>query len=173
MASHKRVTLLRHAKAQVQGASGTDRERPLAERGERDAPLMGRRLRDCGARPSLVLTSPATRALQTARLVCREIGYPLEFLQREAELYLASPEDILRVIARQDNAFNDILVCGHNPGLTDLANHLTGARIDNIPTCGLVVIEAAISEWCELSRGGKLRAFDTPKAQGPDGATLP
>ena len=94
-------------------------------------------------RPSLILTSPAIRALQTAKLVAREIGYPLEFLQREAELYLASPDEILAVLARQDDSFNDIIVCGHNPGMTDLANKLTGADIDNVPTCGIVVIEAA------------------------------
>lgn len=124
---------------------------------------MGRRLRDSGARPSLLVTSPAVRALQTARLVAQEIGYPLEFLQREADLYLATPDEILQVIARQDNAFNDILICGHNPGLTDLANRLTGARIDNVPTCGMVVIESAAKDWHDLKRGGTLARFDYPK----------
>lgn len=139
-----------------------DRERPLNERGQHDAQLMGQRLHRAGARPSLVLTSPAARALQTARLVAREIGYPLEFLQREAELYLGSPHDILDVVARQDDTFNDIIICGHNPGLTDLLNELTGARIDNIPTCGLAVIEASAAHWREL-RKGLLTRFDYPK----------
>lgn len=163
MRAVKRITLLRHAKASPGGHSLPDRERPLNERGERDAPMMGRRLRSAGARPSLVLTSPATRALQTARLVAHEIGYPHEFLQREADLYLASPAEILQVLSRQDDSFNDLLVCGHNPGLTDLANQLTGARIDNIPTCGLAVIEAPIRTWSELSAGGTLLRFDFPR----------
>ena len=125
--------------------------------------MMGRRLRVSGVRPSLILTSPALRALHTARLIAEAIGYPLEFLQRETDLYLASPEDILRVLARQDNTFNDIIVCGHNPGLTDLVSKLTRAEIDNIPTCGLVVIEAEIPEWRQLTRGGTLVTFDYPK----------
>lgn len=165
MATAKRITLLRHAKAVADEPSLPDRDRPLTSRGRHDAPLMGQRLRDAGARPSLILTSPAIRALQTAKLIAREIDYPLEFLQREADLYLASPGDILRVVARQDDSFNDIIVCGHNPGLTDLANRLTGAGIDNIPTCGIVVIEADIREWRQLKRGGKLIAFDCPKQQ--------
>jgi phosphohistidine phosphatase len=164
VATVKRLTLLRHAKAEPDSGAKPDRERALAPRGLGDAPRMGRRLREGGARPSLIITSPAKRALQTARLVATELGYPREFLQREAELYLAAPDAILAVLARQDNAFNDVLVCGHNPGLTDLANELTGARIDNLPTCGVVVIEAEIHGWEGLGRNcGRLLAFDYPK----------
>jgi phosphohistidine phosphatase len=163
MRTTKRVTLLRHAKARADDSSMPDRQRPLNDRGERDAPMMGRRLRVSGVRPSLIITSPALRALHTARLIAEAIGYPLEFLQRESDLYLASPDDILRVLTQQDNAFNDIIVCGHNPGLTELASKLTGVEIDNIPTCGLVVVEAEISEWGQLRRGGTLVTFDYPK----------
>lgn len=167
VAATKRLTLLRHAKAEPDSGSAPDRERPLAPRGLRDAPRMGRRLRESGARPSLIITSPATRALQTARLVAGELGYPLEFLQREAELYLATPDAILGVLARQDDTFNDMLVCGHNPGLTDLANELTGSSIDNLPTCGVVVIEADIRNWRDLRlREGRLLHFDYPKRDG-------
>jgi phosphohistidine phosphatase len=160
----KRLTLLRHAKSSWDDPALPDRERPLNPRGQHDAPMMGQRLRARGARPSLIITSPAVRALHTAQLVAREINYPLEFLQREADLYLADPEAILAVIARQDNSFNDILVCGHNPGLTELANLLTGENIDNIPTCGVAVIEADLPEWNDLGRQrGRLVNFDYPK----------
>jgi phosphohistidine phosphatase len=126
-------------------------------------------LRPPGVRPSLIVTSPATRALQTAQLVAREIGYPLEFLQREPDLYLASPQEMLQVIARQDDAFRDILLCGHNPGITELASQLTGAAIDNVPTCGMAVIEARITSWSGLRAGARLCLFDSPKAHGPQG----
>jgi phosphohistidine phosphatase len=161
----KRLTLLRHAKSSWNNASLDDRDRPLNERGERDAPIMGQRLLQKDSRPSLILTSPAKRARQTVRLIAREIGYPIEFLQTEAELYLASPEILLNVIAEQENTFNDIVLCGHNPGITELTNQLTGMAIDNVPTCGMVYIEAEIKAWDELE-GTRctLAAFDYPKA---------
>ncbi len=141
-----------------------DRDRPLNKRGERDAPMMGRRLLQKKTRPSLILTSPAKRARQTARLVAREIGYPIEFLQTEPELYLATPAALLDVIAQQDNTFNDIVVCGHNPGITDLTNQLSGIAIDNVPTCGMVFLEADIAGWDELHKVHcTLAEFDYPK----------
>ncbi|MFW2405950.1 MAG: SixA phosphatase family protein [Gammaproteobacteria bacterium] len=160
----KRVTLLRHAKSSHGDLSLSDHDRPLNHRGERDAPDMGRRLLDHGGRPSLIITSTARRARQTARLVAEAIGYPREFLQSERGLYLASPDAILNVIAGQDNTFNDIVVCGHNPGITELACDLSGTYIDNVPTAGIVILDAAIDRWDELSRARcELVAFDYPK----------
>lgn len=172
MTAVKRLTLLRHASARPQDATTGDRERGLDSTGEQDARWMGRRLRSAGIRPSLILTSPALRALQTARIVARELAYPLEFLQREPALYLASPADLLQLIACQDDTFNDMLVCGHNPGITQLANQLTAAAIDSIPTCGAAIIEAAAAGWPQI-RAGRLLSFVFPDAQrreaGPAG----
>jgi len=160
----RQLTLLRHAKSSWDDAAIDDRDRPLNERGERDAPLMGRRLRARGARPALILASPALRARRTAQIIAREIDYPREFLQREDELYLASPDQIVAVVARQDSSFRDIIVCGHNPGLTDLANRLTGAGIDNIPTTGMAVIELDLDRWDDLAGAqGDLLLFDYPR----------
>lgn len=125
---------------------------------------MGRRLKARGARPSMILTSPAVRAQRTARLIAEIIGYPVEFLQRESELYLADPDTILAVVARECEACHDVFVCGHNPGMTDLANRLTGSRIDNVPTCGIVTMEADIDGWTESAAAlWQLEYFDYPK----------
>ena len=85
---------------------------------------MGKRIHDHGIRPSLIVTSPAKRAWTTAKIIARELTYPKEFLQREDDLYLASLDRILDVIVAQDNGFNNLMVVGHNPGLTDLVNFL-------------------------------------------------
>ena len=160
----RQLTLLRHAKSSWGDAKLKDRSRPLSERGERDAPMMGQRMLARGARPTLIITSPAVRARQTAQIVAREIGYPQEFLQREEDLYLASPDEIVAVIARQDSSFKDVVVCGHNPGLTELANRLTGAGIDNVPTTGVVVIGLDLKNWADLDGArGELLLFDYPK----------
>ena len=70
--------------------------------------MMGKRLQTRDARPSLILVSPARRARRTAQLIAREIGYPTEFLQPEEELYLASPEQIITVVARQEPSFREL-----------------------------------------------------------------
>jgi len=164
----KRVTLLRHAKSSHHDLAVNDHDRPLNPRGERDAPVMGRRLTRKGGRPTLILTSTAVRARQTARLFAQAIGYPIEFIQSERELYLADPDTILDVVAGQDNAFNDLVVCGHNPGMTELACDLSGTYIDNVPTCGLVMLDAAIDSWDQLGPSRcELIDFDYPKNPSP------
>jgi phosphohistidine phosphatase len=156
----KRITLLRHAEAMPAGER-PDRERPLSERGIHEATTMGWRFRERGARPSLILSSPAARAWQTARLLASAIGYPLEFLQREPELYLAPADAVLKVLSRQENTFGDILLCGHNPGLTELAARMTGEPIEAISTCGLAVVEADTAGWSALMTG-RLVLVDSP-----------
>ena len=126
---------------------------------------MGRRLLTHGVRPSLIVTSPATRARQTAKLLAREIGYPIEFLQTEHSLYLASADSILEVIELQEDTFSDIILVAHNPGITELANRLSGQSIDNVPTCGMLIIEAESDSWSEISNSQrKFIAFDYPKS---------
>ncbi len=162
----KRITLLRHAKSSWKDASLADRDRPLNRRGNKSAPDMGKRLAELGVRPSLLLTSPAKRARETARLIARELNYPLEFIQSESELYLATPETILQVVARQDNGFNDVMLFGHNPGITELANRLGDRNIDNVPTCGMVGIELDVTEWTEIvTADGRTVFFDYPKSR--------
>ncbi len=160
----KRITLLRHAKSSWAQPGLADHDRPLNQRGQRDVPIMGRRLVTRGVRPSLIITSPAKRARQTAKLLAREIGYPIEFLQTEKSLYLADPATILEALGQQDDAFSDIVVCAHNPGITDLTNQLSGQSIDNVPTCGMVTVEAATDSWSKIADSPRtLIAFDYPK----------
>jgi phosphohistidine phosphatase len=160
----RRLTLLRHAKSSWDDATLDDFDRPLNARGQRDAPVMGRRLLARGARPTLILTSPAVRARKTAQIVARELGYPREFLQREPDLYLATPDTILDVVARQDDSFRDILVVGHNPGLTELANRLMDGSLDNLPTCGVMVFGFDLPGWEALpGQTGELLWFDYPR----------
>ena len=160
----KILTLLRHAKSSWDDSGLTDRERPLNGRGKRDAPEMGRRIAAHGIRPSLIITSPAVRARKTAKIVAREIAYPVEFLQREDLLYLASLDNLLDVVVAQDNSFNSLMVVGHNPGLTEFANFLIPGITNNLPTSGVVSVQLETEDW-NLYRQPKaeLLAYDYPK----------
>ena len=165
----KTLSILRHAKSSWSDPSIDDRDRPLNKRGKRDAPLMGRRMTESAIRPSLILSSPATRAWATARTVASEISYPREFLQRDSRLYLASADQIISVLSEQDRGFNSIMIVGHNPGLTDLANRLVPGLTSNVPTCGLVAVELDTDHW-DLSELPPLEllVFDYPKRQQAD-----
>lgn len=160
----KTLTIVRHAKSSWKDSNLSDRKRPLNRRGERDAPLMGKRIVEHGIRPSLIISSPATRAWTTAKIIATEIAYPIEFLQREDDLYLASLNDILDVIAAQDNGFNHLMVVGHNPGLTDVANFLSPGLTHNLPTAGIVSVQIDQDNWDLRERPNtELLIYDYPK----------
>jgi len=160
----KILTLVRHAKSSWNDTTLSDRQRPLNSRGERDAPEMGRRIADHGVRPSLIISSPATRAWTTAKIIAQEISYPTEFLQREDSLYLASLDDLLDVVCTQDNGFNSLMVVGHNPGLTDFANFLSPGLSNNLPTAGVVSVQMDREDWSLYERPEtELLVHDYPK----------
>jgi phosphohistidine phosphatase len=162
----KILTIVRHAKSSWKDTSLPDRKRPLNKRGERDAPVMGKRIHDHNIRPSLIVTSPATRAWTTAKVIARELNYPKEFLQREDLLYLASLERILDVIVSQENGFNSLMVVGHNPGLTDLVNFLQPGLTNNLPTAGVVSVQIDQDDWNLYERPStELLVHDWPKKQ--------
>jgi len=160
----KTLTLVRHAKSSWQHNDLSDRERPLNKRGERDAPVMGKRIVAAGIRPSLIISSPATRAWTTAKIIAQAIGYPREFLQREKGVYLASLNDLLDVLVAQDAEFNNIMLVGHNPGLTEFANYLVPGVTDSLPTAGVVSVELDQADWNLYSRPkAKLLVYEFPK----------
>lgn len=143
----KTLTLVRHAKSSWKDTGLRDRDRPLNKRGQRDAPIMGKRLHDHGIRPSLIVSSPANRAWTTAKIFAKELSYPLEFLQRDDNLYLASVDRILDVVVSQDEGFNSLMIVGHNPGFTDFANFLSPGLTHNLPTAGVVSVSIDQDYW--------------------------
>jgi len=160
----RRITLLRHAKSDWSGPKLDDYDRPLNVRGKRDAPRMGQQLRNRGLHPQLILSSPALRAITTARIVAAELGYEQESIQTDADLYHASPSTILRVLRNRGASCTDVMLVGHNPGLSDLANLIGDTSIDNIPTCGAFSVELYADSWDTLGNvAGHLDWFDYPK----------
>ncbi len=160
----KRLLLLRHAKAVPATDPLVDITRSLAERGERDARRIGERLREQRLHPTLILTSPAARALQTAQIVASAIDYPHERIALERRLYLAEPAAIVEIIAAQDAALETLLVVGHNPGLTDLVHRLLpDFDVDDMPTGAVVGIDYAVA-WSSMDDAtAALSYYDFPK----------
>jgi phosphohistidine phosphatase len=162
----KIITLVRHAKSNWNDTALSDRDRTLNARGERDAPEMGQRIAAHGIRPSLIIASPAVRAWTTAKIIAKEISYPIEFLQRENGLYLASLNDLLDTVMAQDNGFNNLMVVGHNPGLTNFANFLVPGICENLSTAGVVSVQIDREDWSLYEQPEtELLAYDYPKLQ--------
>lgn len=160
----KYLFLNRHAKSDWNHPGLTDFERPLNERGLRDAPDMGERLANRNETIDLIVTSPAVRALSTAKIIAEKINYKKEDIVENRSIYAAAVTDLLKVVNRLNNHYNSVLLFGHNPGFTDFADYLTGAGILNIPTCGICKISFDINDWKEVSaHTGNLEYFDFPK----------
>ena len=160
----KTLTILRHAKSSWSDTSLSDAKRPLNRRGKHDAPMMGERMRAHGIRPSLIVSSPATRAWSTAKIIAEAINYPREFLQKEKSLYLAPLGAILDVVMAQDSGFNNLMIVGHNPGLTDFVDFLVPGLTNNLPTAGVVSVEIEQDDWSLYERpAAKLLVHDWPK----------
>ena len=160
----KLLSLVRHAKSSWKDSHLSDFDRSLNKRGERDAPRMGRRFASVEPPADLILASPARRATRTAQLIAEAIGYAAERISFDRALYLAAPAEMLGVIQGLDDRLAHVALVAHNPGLTDLCEVLASAKIDNVPTCGIVRVSLEVDSWCNVSQGcGTLLDFDYPK----------
>lgn len=160
----KKLFIVRHAKSSWDFPELDDFDRPLNKRGKKNAPEMGKRLAKRGISPQLLIASPAKRAAATARRIAEEISFPKSEILKEPRFYHGTNHDVIEVLKRQDDEIETIMIFGHNPGWTDLTNHLAGSKIYNIPTCGVAEIDFDIHSWAEIdAKKGKLIFFDYPK----------
>jgi phosphohistidine phosphatase len=144
----KQLLILRHAKSDWGNSSLADWQRPLNERGERDAPRVGARLRERSVVPDLIVTSDAIRARTTAEAAAKAADYTHQVVL-EPTLYAASPATILDVVSKLPDTATTAMIVAHNPGLEDFIEQLAGEPVP-LPTAGLVQIEIPIDQWSDL-----------------------
>lgn len=158
------IYLLRHGKSDWDASCGSDRERPLAPRGEKAARTMGHALAVLDEAPTLALASPARRAADTARLAAEAGAW--NAVIGTAPLYDAAPEDVLRVVRGVDDTHERILLAGHEPTWSELVERLTGATV-RFPTAAIARIDVSAARWAEVRPGtGVLVWFLPPRAVG-------
>ena len=159
----KTLVLVRHAKSAWDAPGLADHERPLADRGLRDAPEMGRRLAERGLEPDVIRSSTAVRARTTAELIADALGLAPERLDLDERLYGASPEDILGVVREFDDAIGTAMVVAHDPGMSDLAFALSGT-IEHMPTCAVAEFRFDVGSWPEAVEAEPVETrLDTPR----------
>jgi phosphohistidine phosphatase len=157
--------LIRHAKSSWDNPGLRDFNRPLNERGQRDAPLMAALMVKMGIKPDLIVSSPARRAITTAQFFADAMGIADEDIVRNQDIYEAYPQEILRLISELPESAETVFMFGHNPTFTDVANRFSDDFIENIPTCGIVRIESPADSWRSFYEGNaRVNAQYFPKA---------
>ncbi len=163
----KTLVVVRHAKSSWDDPELPDYDRPLNERGQRDAPRMAKRMKERELTINGMITSGAVRALTTCRVFAEVLGFPENQIKVVKELYHAGDETILNVLkGLKDQPLENelVMIFGHNPGLTEFVNNLVGDDIANIPTTGVACCRLNIRQWNDLAWGcAKLDFFDWPK----------
>jgi phosphohistidine phosphatase len=162
---YKTLFLIRHAKSSWEAAILSDFERPLNERGKKDAPEMAARLKDKKFIINAFVSSPAKRAKKTAELFCEQYEVAEKSIHFIPELYHAHSSTFFNVVAALDDQYNNVAIFSHNPGITEFVNMLTNTvEIDNMPTCGIFGIKVFTHNWADFKAAKKeFLLFDYPK----------
>jgi phosphohistidine phosphatase len=160
----KTLYIVRHAKSSWDDPDLDDFDRPLNERGEKDAPHMGKRLRDKSVNPDVIYSSPAVRAITTATFIAKALDYPVKEIKTDRRLYHADLDVLMEIVHRSDDNHDSIMIAGHNPGLTEFVNNLMEDKISNLPTASVMAIEFDVDTWRGVawSKGHRL-FFEIPK----------
>ncbi|MFK8019172.1 MAG: histidine phosphatase family protein [Pseudomonadales bacterium] len=159
----KILNVLRHAKSSWADSGQSDIDRVLNPRGEKDCITMAPAIEEAGCKFDYVVVSPASRAQQTIS----GINSVLQFGEwyTEAAMYTFDWRQLNDCVAALADGFDDALLVGHNPAITEFCNHLSDARIDNVPTCSFARIEFSVDSWRDIKDvEGKMTAFITPKS---------
>ncbi|ACZ12291.1 SixA phosphatase family protein [Sulfurospirillum deleyianum] len=165
----KKIYFIRHAKSSWSDETLDDFLRPLNARGKADLRLMGRRLKSFDVLPNTIYSSPAKRALKTAKALAEIIGYDKKDIQLHEALYEGSYETYLDVIHQIEDTCDSVFIVGHNPTITEVAERLSGAILSNIPTCAIVCIAFEAEHFQEIGEeSGHILFFDYPKKHRKD-----
>ncbi len=142
------LILIRHAKSRWSNPLHSDFDRPLNERGNHDAPLMGKKLKELNIIPDLIIASSAKRTRQTAKLIAEKVGYNVDEIKWEEKLYHCIPSVFDEVIFEVGDDVKTLFIIAHNPGITEYVNDLSPKfAIDHMPTCGMVGVQMDMDEW--------------------------
>jgi phosphohistidine phosphatase len=162
----KHLILVRHAKAETPSAMLKDFDRELASRGTNDAANMGLLLHDMKLKLDYVVASPSKRTTQTAELLVEQLGYAFDQVVWIDEIFEASARIMLKVVNELPHDKQTVMIIGHNPSISYLAEYLTGETIGDLPTCGVVGIDFDFESWDLVSQNSGHKKFNlTPKGE--------
>lgn len=160
----KQLLIIRHAKSSWALKGQDDFDRPLNDRGHRDAPAMAQHLLKKHIHIDLFISSTAKRAITTAGYFAEAYQVIKKDIRGEQKLFHAYPMVFYDVIRTLEDTVTTVAIIAHNPGITLFANELTTTKIDNLPTCGIFAIKADSRHWADFESAKKtFWFFDYPK----------
>lgn len=153
----RQLLILRHAKSAWDTNASSDFDRPLAKRGEKDAPAMGAWMREQQLFPDHIVSSPAKRAKQTVIKVCHALDMDKKDIHWDARVYGADTSELMEVLSEVPSKAKSVLLVGHNPGLESLVSYLAGdlsngnSENDTIKTYGFCAVKTATLVHLEIA----------------------
>jgi phosphohistidine phosphatase len=160
----KKLLLVRHAKSSWNDITQADFDRPLNERGNKDAPRMAKRLIKDGVEIDAFISSPAVRALTTAEYFAEAYDVKKKNVVTDQILYHPEPKNFFEIISRLSDDHKTVAIFSHNPGITEFVNQLTEVRVDDMPTCAIYALKVDIKSWKDFREAEKkFWFFDYPK----------
>jgi phosphohistidine phosphatase len=163
MANKKTLFIVRHGKSTWDYEAVSDIDRPLKERGIKDAYEIAGRIKNKRQIPQRILSSPAIRALHTAIIFSRVLEVREEEIIISEGLFHADPAEIINLVGNSPGHIDSLMIFGHNPGFTSLSNILSNLSLDNVPTSGLVKLVFETDSWKKIGRKNLVEeSFDFP-----------
>lgn len=158
----KTLYLIRHAQSYEKAPDQQDKERELNSIGLQNSTRMGINLNKKGITPNIIISSPAKRAVQTAGLIAEQLNYEVEKIHQNDEIYEASARTLLQVVNRLKDNWGIVVLVGHNPAISYLAEYISNSEIGTMSTCGVATIQFSKS-WNEVSEhSGELISYEYP-----------
>lgn len=162
----KTLILVRHAKSSWHDLSISDFDRKLDDRGKRDAPVMASRLLHADIKIDAFVSSPAKRAVKTAKIFMKTYDAAKDLLTLQPKIYEASLQTLMTIIEDLDNRWSNVALFGHNPGISDLANYFKGHNMISMPTCAFFGVKFDVDKWEEFRIAEpQYFLYDFPKNQ--------
>ncbi|MBC7540227.1 MAG: histidine phosphatase family protein [Bacteriovorax sp.] len=155
----KQLLLIRHAKSSWEDTTLDDLDRPLNNRGKKEAALLARLIKTKGLSPQLIISSPAKRARKTAKKIAKELKYPKKKIEINNIVFPGSVSKMVELIDSIDTKLDQVFIVGHSPCLLDLGNYLSGSKIEKLPTSGIILINFRIKSWKEITEDTGVIAF--------------
>ncbi len=159
----KTLLLARHAKSDWGDKNFSDFDRPLNQTGEENAPVMALYLQQCGYLIHQIISSDAARALATAEEYKKLLAQDQNLITHH-DLYLASVDTIINIVANLSPAYSAVMIVGHNPGMSDALNFYCKEHFNDMSSCSVGIIQFEVSNWTDIIAGsGDMLGFESPK----------